>query len=154
MTRQAPGSSWSTRNVHAHAGHAVLQVDDGLFVLPVGLDDHALEIGAGDAPSARLLLEYTEALVAHAGHAVLQVDDGLFVLPVGLDDHALEIGAGDAPSARLLLEYTEALVASLAGALPLLLVEGGGGCLLLGDGAAQPRRWRGAARSRAHRRRA
>ncbi len=29
------------------------------------------------------------------------------------------------------------LVASLAGALPLLLVEGGGGCLLLGDGATQ-----------------
>ena len=58
------------RQVHAHAGHAVLQVDDGLFVLPVGLDDHALEIGAGDALSARLLLEYTETLVASLAGAL------------------------------------------------------------------------------------
>ena len=68
---------------------------------------------------------------------MLQVDDGLFVLPVGLDDHALEVGAGDAPGARFLLEYAEALVASLAGALPLLLVESGGSRLLLGNGATQ-----------------
>ena len=52
------------RIVHTHTRHTVLEIDDGLLVLPIGLHNHALNVGAGDAPGTQLLLLNVEPLVA------------------------------------------------------------------------------------------
>ena len=55
--------------VHAHAGHAVLQVDDGLFVLP-GRETMAKILAVDDEPA---ILEMIESILNKDGHLVTKM---------------------------------------------------------------------------------
>ena len=57
-------AGFDERRVHAQAGKAVLQVQDGLVVFPVGLHDHALDGLAGNAPDIGCNLLHMEGTLA------------------------------------------------------------------------------------------
>ena len=52
------------RVVNAHASKLMLQVDDGLLVFPVGLNDHTLDGAPHDAEGVGLFLDNSETLLA------------------------------------------------------------------------------------------
>ena len=52
------------RIVNTHAGKLMLQIDDGLLIFPVGLDNQALDGATDHAEGTGLLLDNTEPLLA------------------------------------------------------------------------------------------